>query len=197
MQLEHDFSIFTLSLVAAIASASDDTTSPLEPFQPSPRDHVPHFAPDPSLVNVPESEFSTSPLIPHSHSQSVVPNDSDVPAPQPSPLPSHSTHFTMPIPRCLWCGTERQADADCCEWSILKGSSNQQRSSLRRTSSECSPRSAWDDTREERGGSVANLQKSVSTLSMGNFGGREGKMNSGSKKDGPMAALQRILSGKF
>lgn len=191
-----------LSLVAAIASAADDTSSLIEPLQPPSSDqehshHAPHSAPDSSLPNVPESEFSTSPLIPHSHSQSVVPDDSGVPAPQPSPLPSHSDSFTMPIPKCLWCGTEREADTDCCEWSILRGSSNQRGSSLRRMSSEWIPRLAWDDGREGGGGSLANLQKSASSISMASFGGREGKMNFGLKKDGPMAALQWILSGKF
>ena len=186
-QVEQNFTRFTLSLVAAIASAADGTPSLLEPFQPSTRDgehadHAPHSAPDSSLPNVPESEFSTSPLIPHSHSQSVVP------AAQPPPLPSHSDSFTMPIPKCLWCGTQRQADSDCCEWSILKGSSNQQK-----ISPEWIPRLAWDDSKEGGGGGSANLPKKASTLSMANFGG----MKFGLKKNGPMAALQWILSGKF
>ena len=196
--MEQTFTRFTLSLVAAIASAADNTPSLLEPFQPSTSDgehsdHAPHSATDSSLPNLPESEFSTSPLIPHSHSQSVVPNDSGVPAPQPSPLPSRSDSFTMPIPKCLWCGTERQVDTDCCEWSILKGSPNQQRSSLRKISPEWIPRLAGDDSREGGGGGSANHPKKVSILSMANFGG----MKFGLKKDGPMAALQWILSGKF
>ena len=65
---------------------------------------------------------------------------------------------------------------------------------LRRSSSERIPRLGWDET-HEKGGGV--LEKSVSGISMNGRAGREGKMESGLKKHGVMAKLQRILSGIF